>query len=165
MTQEELEKFKKSLEKKSLKSLQKMEQDVVAEADKVDKEVAEKTFPLAEEGYATVAPAIRKFIEKKEVQWQYALALKNIVDFWTDEKPESVPFPVLDSTLRLLGELQYKGYEEWSAIIEVNNYFNAITNDYQATLSAAYDVASRHNAIMEAIQKATPITTTSEDTK
>lgn len=162
MTQEELEKYKKSLEKKSLKQLQKMEQEVVTEADTIDKEVAATTFPLKEEDYAVVAPFIRKFIESKSVQWQYAVALKQLVDFWSDTKPEVVPFPVLDSTLRLLGELQYKGYEEWSEIIAINNYFASISNDYTTTMQRAWDVASRHNAIMDAMQKSTPIGETKE---
>lgn len=154
----QLEEFEKSLEGKTLEELQKMEEEVVTEADKIDKEVSETKFELPADNYEFVARGIRMILAKKTVQWQFTLGMVAMYDFWDEEKkPAEVPYPMLDGTLRALGECSFTGYDEWAAVVAINKYFEGIREDYVATTEKVYDVAAKHNAIMDAIQKNTPI--------
>lgn len=155
---EEIKDFEKSLVGKTLEELQELEKTIVEEADAADKEVAEKTFDLPEEGYKPLALAIRNLLNKKTVQWQFTLGLVVMYDFWDPEKkPEKVSYPILDGTLRTLGEQSFTGYEEWAQVVVINKYFEPIRDEYINVTEKVYDIASKHNAIIDAIQKATPI--------
>ncbi len=156
--QKMMKEFEDSLQGKSLKELKELEEEIIKEADAIDKEVQEAEFDLPKENFDIVAPAIRMLLEKKTVQWQFTLGMVAMYDFWDDKKrPEKVPYPMLDGTLRALGELSFTGYKEWSAVIAINKYFDPIRDEYIKATEKVYDIASKHNAIMDAIQKGTPI--------
>ena len=57
----------------------------------------------------------------------------------------------------MLGELQYTGYEEWAAVVAINKYFEPLRKGYTEILSVTYDIASRHDAIINALEKLKPI--------
>lgn len=142
--------FKKTIQNASLDELKQLEQDVIKEADKVNKKVQETTFVLPEKDYGITACAIRKLLDKVSVQWQYAQAMVDMFDFWNpDEKPESVVYGLLDATLRQLGQMEFKGVEEWKAVTTVNAYFEPIKEQYIEVSTKIFDVADKHNAILE----------------
>lgn len=154
----QLHEFEDSLKGKSLVELKDLEEEIVKEADAIDKEVTTKEFDLPEENYKIVAKAIKKILEKKTVQWQFTLGMVAMCDFWDEEKkPEKVAYPMLDGTLRALGECTFTGYDEWAAVVAINKYFEDIREEYINTTEKVYDIAAKHNAIMDAIQKNTPI--------
>ena len=106
--------FKKTIQNATIDELKKLEQDVIKEADKVNKEVQETTFVLPKNDYRITAFAIRDLLDKVSVQWQYAQAMVDMFNFWDpDEKQESVVYGLLDATLRQLGQMEFKGFEEW----------------------------------------------------
>lgn len=155
---EELKKFEETLKGKSLKELHKIEEDIVKEADKIDNEISNKKFKLPDENYEIVATAIRTLLSKKTVQWQFALGLVTMYEFWDPEKmPDDVVYPMLDGTLRTLGEQSFTGYEEWAMVVAINKYFEPIRDEYINATEKIYDIASKHNAVIDAINKNTPI--------
>lgn len=142
--------FKKTIQNATIDELKKLEQDVIKEADKVNKEVQETTFVLPEKDYGITACAIRYLLDKVSVQWQYTQAMVDMFDFWNpDEKPESVVYGLLDATLRQLGQMEFKGVEEWKAVTTVNAYFEPIKEQYIEVSTKIFDVADKHNAILE----------------
>ena len=156
--QKELQKFTKSLEKKTLEELEKLEAEIIAEADKNGEELGKKEFDLPEENYETVANAIRMFLNKQSVQWQYTLGMVSMYDFWDPAKRSAkIPYPHLDSILRTLGGMQFCGYEEWAAVVAVNKFFEPLQKAYMEATQETYDIASRHDAVIRAIEMKTPI--------
>lgn len=150
-----LDEFKKSLEGKTLEELAKIEQEVIAECEAVDKKVSETKFELPQEGYASVAEKIKYFLNKQTVQWQYTLTMATMYDFWNTPQTE-IPYAQLDSTLRTIGEMQFTGYDDWTAIIEINKYFEGIKDKFTAITQEIYDAAGKHNVVMQQMELNTP---------
>lgn len=156
--QQFLKEYSDSLKNKTLDELKKIEQEVIAEAEAVDAEVNAKEFELSEEGYGELSVNIRSLLDKQTVQWQYTPALVAMYEFWDPaKKPEKVPYAMLDSTLRNLGQLSFTGYGEAKAVVNINAYFEPIREDYANTTEKIYDVASKHNAVMDAMNLNKPI--------
>lgn len=154
----ELEKFENSLKKMSLEELEKLEQEIIAEADKQGEELGKMEFDMPSENYETVAEAVRKFLNKQSVQWQYTLGLVAMYDFWDPKKrPEKIPYPYLDSILRTLGGLQYTGYDEWAAVVAVNKFFEPLQKAYMDATQETFDIATKHDAIMKAMELNSPV--------
>lgn len=153
-----LQEYGESLKGKTLEELEKIEQEVIAEAEAVDQEVNGKKFELKEEGYKELAENIRMMLDKQTVQWQYTIALIAMYEFWDPEKkPETVAYAMLDSTLRNLGQLSFTGYDECKAVVNINAYFETIRVEYAALTEKIYDVASKHNVVMDAMNLKKPI--------
>lgn len=156
--QKELDDYKKKLKSMSIDELQKIEQKIIKEADEVEQAIALRMFDLPSENYKIVAEAIRYFLNKQSVQWQYTLGLVTLYDFWDEEnKPEKINYPTLDSTLRTLGEMQFQGYDEWARVIAINKYFEPLHEAYANATEEVYDVAAKHNMILEEMEMKTPI--------
>ena len=155
---QELKDYETKLSTMTLEELHELEQEVIKEADDVNIEVAKTTFDLPSENYKVVAEAVRYFLNKQTVQWQYTLGLATMYDFWEPNvKPKKIEFPTLDATLRTLGEMQFTGYEEWARVIAINKYFEPLHDAYADATTRVYDVAAKHNAIIDMIDKKTPI--------
>lgn len=158
MTQKDLFDFKKSLDGKSKEELEALEQELVKEAEMVDKEVNETVFDLPTENYPAVAEAIRYFLDKQSVQWQYSLAMVAMYDFWGEKPEKTIPYAQLDTILRTLGGLQFTGYKEWAMVVAVNKFFEPLREKYVEVTTKVYDVASKHNEVMNALGLNTPVT-------
>lgn len=152
-----MEKFKKSLEGKTVEELKKIEQEVIAECEKIDAEVAQTEFDMPVENYAEVAEAIRHFLNDQTVQWQYTLGMIAMYDFWTEDCPKTIPYAQLDSVLRTIGSLQFKGYENWCRVVAINKYFEPLREKYVQITQQVYDAASKHQTVMEALGLCTPL--------
>ena len=145
------EDFKKTLDGKSLEELKKIEQKVITECDAIDKEVTETNFDMPVENYAEVAKAIKHFLDKQTVQWQYTLCIVSMYDFWKDECPKTIPYAQLDSVLRTIGNMQFTGYDEWAMVVAINKYFEPLRAKYTEVTQRVYDAASKHQMVMEAL--------------
>ena len=163
-----LKEYADSLKSLTLDELKAKEQEVIAEAEKTDEEVKNTEFELPKENYKSVAEAIRMILDKETVQWQYTLGLVAMYDFWNPAvRPKTVVYPMLDGTLRTLGNQQFKGYTEWAAVVAINKYFEPLRAKYVETSEKVYDVAAKHNAIMDQMNlldpKAAPGALVNED--
>ena len=155
---EELKAFEQSLEAKTLEELKVLEQEIVKEAEEADKKVSSKEFKLDKKNYQIVAQGIRNLLNKKTVQWQFTLGMVAMYDFWDENKnPKTVKYPMLDGTLRALGEMAFAGYAEWAAVVAINKYFEDIREEYVTVTEKAYDIAAKHNVVMDAMKMETPI--------
>jgi len=151
--QEEQKKFEQSLLKMSYDELVKLEQEIIAEADKNGEELGKIEFDMPTENYEAVADAIRMFLNKQEVQWQYTLGMVAMYDFWDPKARQAkIPYAHLDSILRTLGGLKFKGYEEWSAVVAVNKFFEPLQQAYVDATQETYDIAVKHDAVMKAME-------------
>jgi len=142
------EDFKKSLEGKSVEELKKIEAEVIKECEKIDDEVAKTEFDMPAENYLEVAKAIKYFLNKQTVQWQYTLGMVAMYDFWDEKRPEKIPYAQLDSVLRTIGGLQFTGYDEWAMVVVINKYFEPLREQYTTVTQRIYDAASKHNIVM-----------------
>lgn len=147
-----LKEFEESIKGKTLEELEKLESQLIAEADENDQKVSKLEFDLPKDNYKEVAEGIRMLLNKQTVQWQYTLGLVGLYDFWTPEKrPKKIPFAQLDAILRTLGQMQFTGYNEWVAVVAINKYFEPLHNDYVAATETTYDIASKHQIVMQAM--------------
>ena len=163
---EQLKAFEQSLEAKTLEELKALEQEIIKEADDIDKEVSSKEFKLDKTNYAIVAQGIRDLLNKKTVQWQFTLGMVAMYDFCDPKKnPGKVVYPMLDGTLRALGDATFTGYEEWASVVAINKYFEGIRQEYITTTEKVYDMASKHSAVIDAINKKTPIGNVQKEAK
>jgi len=142
------EDFKKSLEGKSVEELKKIEAEVIKECEKIDDEVANTEFDMPVENYSDVAKAIKYFLDKQTVQWQYTLGMVAMYDFWDENRPEKIPYAQLDSVLRTIGNLQFTGYNEWAMVVVINKYFEPLREEYTKVTQRIYDAATKHNVVM-----------------
>lgn len=146
--------FAQTLEGKTLEELKAIEVEIVKEADENDKKLAELKFDLPAEGYKEAAEAIREFLNKQVVKWQYTLGMKNMYEFFDPNvRPTDIPYPMFDTVLRTLGALEFKGYDEWCAVININNYVEPLREKYVAAAESIYEIAERHNDVINAIDK------------
>lgn len=153
----EISEYKAKLREMSLEELKKLEEELVKEADDNDRRINALEFDLPGDNFKNVSLAIRAILNKKEVEWQYTLGLVSMYDFWNPEdKPQKISYPMLDATLRTLGEGRFKGYEEWAAVIAVNKYFEALRQEYIDTTETIYDIASKHNSVVDEIKLKDP---------
>jgi len=164
--QEELSKFKESLSEKTLDELKALEQEIIKEAEDLDKKVSETKFDLPKANYKKVAAAIQSLLDKQSLPWQGALSMIQLYEIWDPEKePEKIAYPEIDATLRTLGSLQYTGYVEWAQVAAINKYIEPLRDSYGDLTLKVYDVASRHNFIMDEMQLKTPVASTKDEKK
>lgn len=145
-----LAEFKKSLEGLNEDELKAKEEELVKEADVVNNEVQETVIALPG-SHKAAFKAIRSLLDNVKVNWQFASAMAELYDFWDPSKGKAgdIPYGLLDATLRYLGQLEFTGYDQWKAVSTANEYFEPIKSKYIEVSSKIYDVADKHNAILE----------------
>ena len=164
--QKMLKDYENSLNGKTFEELEKIESQLIAEADENDQRVSKTEFDLPKENYKEVATSIRKLLNKQTVQWQYTLGLVGLYDFWNPEKKsKKIPYAQLDAILRTLGGMQFTGYEEWAAVVAINKYFEPLHNAYVDATEKTYDIASKHQAVMQKMEDIKKAETEESDEK
>lgn len=152
-----LDEFKDKLKGMTRAQLEELEQEYIKKSDEKNEEVAKVMFDLKKENFAEVARAIRLFLNKHTVTWQYTLGLKVLYEYWNPERfPEKINYPTLDSTLRILGEFKFTGYEEWCAVVTINEYMEDLREKYVEITESIFEIAAYHNCIMDELGLATP---------
>lgn len=103
----------------------------------------------------TIANRIVDFVNKMEVEWQYTLGMYQMVEFWKNVE-YSVEYKVYDSTLRILGQVKYKGYDEWKDILAINDFLSVPQELYARDNIYMVYLSQMHNSIlnrMDALNK------------
>lgn len=160
----EVAKYKESLKDMTLEQLQAEEQKIIEETDKHNEARMKLKFKMPAKNYKEAMVCVRMALDSMTVQWQYALGLKAMYEFFDPEKrSEEVEFPMLDSMLRTLGNAQLKGYDQWCAVVTISEYFEPIRDAYAAAGAEVYIDAERHNAVVNQMQLFKPATTTEEN--
>lgn len=157
-----LQEFVESIKGKSKEELEALEEELIKQADEADKACSEYEFDVPTAKYQEVARAIRYFLDKQTVQWQFTLGMKSLYDFWDTKRPAKLPYPILDTTLRNLGGLQFTGYDEWCKVLIINEYFESMREKYTELARKPYEIAGKHDAVMNALGLQNPISGTDE---
>ena len=140
-----------------VETLNKMEQDVIKEQDDVNNYLHTVQYQLQDSvefdggnyKLSDIAKNIVYFINKRDVEWKYTLGLYQLVQFWKSNNPSVVDYGVYDSTLRILNQNTYKGYNEWRDILACNEFFKSAHESYSKDTSWLIFVSEKHNVILD----------------
>ena len=135
-----------SLEGKSVDELKAMEQELIKLMDKNDKKVSEAKFTLPD-GYADFRVNVLYFLDKQTVQWQYALGMLELVESLKEDMKE-IAYPLFDVIVSNLGQLQFKGIEEWKKVKQMTEYVKPISEEYAVLKAYTYLLAEEHSALL-----------------
>lgn len=158
--QNELDEYKKQVsEIKDIEELNRLEsecQEALKEYDDYIKTVtytlpANVVFDGKKYKKSEIAKAIVYFINKIEVKWDYTLGLYELTKLWKTGDPESLTFGQMDSTLRCLDQVMFRGSNEWADILAINEYFKANHEEFSIDTATHIYLAQRHNAVLERI--------------
>ena len=166
--QAEVDAYKKEIEGiNDVEILKEKEKEIIAEMDKFDEYIKSRTYPVPNgvdfegEHYSRseVSGEIIYFINKNEVQWQYTLGLYQLCRFWKNTSNEVITYGQLDSTLRILEQQKFRGFDEWRNILLVNEYMKALHEDYTKDLAVQIALSQKHNSILERMDLIGKVTT------
>ena len=101
----------------------------------------------------TVCKYIIDFINTQEVDWNYTLGLYDLVNIWKNKDLTKIKYHIYDSTLRILGQCKYKGYESWKKIMVVNSFMSKSHEDYVRDTAYVIYLSALHNTLLEALKK------------
>lgn len=152
------EQFKNSIVGKSMDELKEIEQKLIKEFDELNDRRKVTEFDLPAKGWKMSSETICKFLDKKEAPWNVGFALIGIYEFWKQEKnPKKIPFAVFELTIQTLGELSYKGYDEWTAIAGINKWFEPIHPAYAEIVMGMRYLGMKHSAVQDEMGLSSPI--------
>lgn len=97
----------------------------------------------------TVAGFIVDFITNVEYEYQYIPGLLGLADVWKDKNLVNISYGAYDSTLRVLNQQKYRGYNNWVNICVVNEFLSACHAEYVRDTAYLIYLADRHNIIMD----------------
>lgn len=150
--------FKESLAGKSMDELRAIEEQLIAEFDAINDKRKTVEFKLPKEGWEHASTTICNFLDKKEAAWNIGFALIGIYEFWKKEtNPKKIPFAVFELTIQTLGELTYKGYDEWTAIAGINKWFEPMHPAYAEIVMGMRYIGMKHSALQDVMGLNTPI--------
>lgn len=156
---EELAKLKEDLEKET--DTDKLSKDLEAlntEIEDFEKELSEKIYELPDQtnfkGTVYKRNKVYEFIAdllaNNEVAWQAVLTMYEFVGWWKQASKDNlkgVPYQYYDTTLRFLGQIKYKGFENYKKILVINSLFGAMHDEYALDLSKYYFLHGKYDAI------------------
>lgn len=99
-----------------------------------------------------VAKLIVMFLNRGEYKWEYTQGAYELVKFWKSNDPKMIRYGVYDSTLRMLNQLSFKGYQDWRDILTINEYMKGCHEAYTRDTGYTIYLAEIHNAITERMQ-------------
>lgn len=141
--------FKESLKSFSKEELEAKLKEIGEESKELDDTVSKKEFKLPEK-HTAAFEAIRYFLDKQKVKWNYALGLITIYEFFM-KKQQTISYAMLDTVLRMLGQLEFEGYEEWKKVVLINDYFKPIAEEYRDITDTILDTAERYAMVDQSL--------------
>ena len=142
----ELSDFKKSLAEMTEDQLRELAAKLIEDSKELDARVSKTEYTLPTKGQKDAFEAIKYFLNTQKVKWNYALGIITIYEYF-DQAQKTVTFAMLDTVLRLLGSLEYTGYDEWKRVSLVNDYFTPVAQDYRDLTDEIYNIGERYAAV------------------
>lgn len=139
--------FVKTLEGKTNEELLAMEQDLIKEIDKHDRKVAKYEFKVVDKAELKEAVEVyRFFINKQKLQFSY---VEGMLQLWDAFNPdlETIPYPILDTVLMNLGQLQFEGHDEWVKIMKFNEFTKPYSDEYTKLKARTYLLSEEHSVL------------------
>lgn len=103
-----------------------------------------------------VAKMIVKHINKSEVEWKYALGMYQMIQLWNSKGLKTIKYKPYDSTLRMLGQVKYKGFTEWRDILVINEFAAHCREAYAIDTAWLYFLSNKHNIILDLMNAYNP---------
>lgn len=103
------------------------------------------------------------FLNKIEVKWEHTLGMYQLVALWKGDNFTEIPYRAYDSTLRCLNQVTFKGMQEWTDILAVNEYLSIAHNEYSLDTGMLIFYSECHNALMDRMKELNPTDETIPD--
>lgn len=104
-----------------------------------------------------ISSKIIYFLNKNEVQWDYTLGMYELVKIWKNLSNTIISYGAFDSTLRLLNQCKFKGFEEWRDILSINEYFKPLHEQYSKDITHQLYLAKLHESVISRMELIEPI--------
>lgn len=165
LLQEQVDEYAKKIsEINTLEELDEKEKEIIAEMEEYDKYINAYEYKLPEyvnfEGKKVSLKEIRGkfiyFITNFEINWELVPTMYELCRIWKQDNITSVTHGVLDSTIRILGKLKFRGYSEIRDMKMLDMYFDPIIESYGKHTSYQIAMGHRHNEIMKRRTLLTP---------
>lgn len=143
----------------SVEELEEKEKELIKLMEENDEYIKSVKYKLQDavvfNGKFYTKSAVSKFIneqfDKLEVNWQMSLGIFQLYDFWKNT-PDEIPYGTLDSTLRTLQQLKFKGYQDMRNILIINEYFKFNHEEYTKDLAKTSLLAEKHNTLIDRLK-------------
>lgn len=138
-----------------------LERELMIKMDENEEYLKTLTYTLPDEAKfdgtvfskKALAEYIVDFINTQELEFSYSLGMFELVKLWKTKDLQEVGYYAFDSTLRILGQCKYRGYEAWRKILAVNEFMKASHEAYVRDTSYMVYLSSLHNALVDALKK------------
>lgn len=171
--------YKAVIESYSVDDLHDAEALIIDELNKNDEYIKAREYELPKDGVFKIPEAeeeaikltkskisdlILYFLNKFEVNYSMTLGLYQLYNFWKNSNTtEKVSYGMLDSTLRTLEQVKFKGYTEWRDILYINGYMQQMHDKYSRDLVYSIYLSQLHNAILDKLNPTPQEAGTAED--
>ena len=140
------------------------EQVLMATMDEVDNRLNNVTYELPDgvdfkgKHYSRkdIISKVVYFLNKIEVKWEHTLGMYQLVDLWKGDDFSTIPYRAYDSTLRCLNQVTFKGMQEWTDILAVNEYLSVAHNEYSLDTGMLIFCSECHNILMDRMKALNP---------
>ena len=123
----------------------------------VEYDVAEScTFDNQTYNKKTASDYIVDFVNTQEVDWNYTRGLYELVKLWKTKDLTKIQHHAYDTTLRILGQCKFKGFEAWKKIMVVNTFLSGSHDEYVRDTSYMIYLSSLHNVLLDALKQFNP---------
>jgi len=116
-------------------------------------------------GKKVLCEYIVDFLNTQELEWSYSLGMFELVKLWKTKDLEEINYHAFDSTLRILGQCKYRGYDAWRKILAVNEFLKQCHDDYVRDTSYMLYLSQLHNKLIDALKKFNPEVDTQENSE
>lgn len=143
----------KELEQEWIKNLEIMDEYLKKVAYILPKSVEfnHKTYPKS-----YVAGRITKFIQTKEVKFQFTLGMWEMCKLWISQ-PDELNYSEYNSTIETLGSLTFKGMTDWENILIINEFFRMTNREYAKDITAYQYLSTMHSHVVARMQLLEPV--------
>lgn len=162
----EVEDYKKMIDEiMTQEELDEKEKEIIAIIDENDKHLKDVKYVLPKntefEGKSysksDVGAKIIYFISKIEQSWIYVKGLYDLCNMWKQNDFNEISYGALDSTLRLLDQVKFRGMQEWRDILIINEYMKPLHEAYAKENTYQIANGQKHSAIISRRELIDPV--------
>ena len=140
------------------------EQILMASMDEVDARLNSVVYKLPEYiefggkrySHKDIVSKVVYFLNKIEVKWEHTLGMYQLVDLWKGDNFTEISYRAYDSSLRCLNQVTFKGMQEWTDILAVNEYLSVAHNEYSLDTGMLIFYSECHNILMDRMKALNP---------
>ena len=108
-----------------------------------------------------VAGRIVKFLQSKEVKFQFTLGMWEMCKLWLAD-PAFLNYSQYNGTLETLGTMTFKGMSEWENILIINEFFRKSNKEYAKDITAYQYLSTMHSHVVGRMQMLDPSATNAQ---